>query len=106
TAFEQTMLDLLDRPAHWQGLGESARAFVTKHYASKARFTEQLLDGVFSLAAPLAEVMQERGRERAARHSQQAWRECFGRAVDETLDSPPVRFHDSWKLTTHRPTTL
>jgi glycosyltransferase involved in cell wall biosynthesis len=105
-AFERTLLDLLDQPEHWQSLGQNARAYVTQRYASKARFTEKLLDAVATLRTPLTQVMKVRSRQRAARHSQQAWRECFGRAIEETLDAPPVRFHESWQLTTHRPAAL
>jgi hypothetical protein len=102
-SFERTMLDLIDRPEHWNELGKSAQAFVMQAYASKAKFTERLLDAVFSLSTPLAEIMKQRGRRRAAGHTSQAWREHFGRAIEETLDAPRLVFRESWQIEPHPP---
>ncbi|HEV8059019.1 MAG TPA: glycosyltransferase, partial [Gemmataceae bacterium] len=43
-SFERALLDLLERPQHWQAVGQNARAYVVEQYGSRARFTERLLD--------------------------------------------------------------
>ncbi len=98
TSFERAILNLLERPQHWQALGQNARAFVAEQFGSRARFTEQLLDAVFGLSTPLVENMQQRGRERAARHTLACWRDTFGRVIEDTLDAAPVPAQELWRM--------
>ena len=105
-SFERTLLDLLERPAYWQELGQGARHFVGAEFGSRAQFTEKLLDAVFSLSTPLAEIMRERGRQRAVSHSLASWRDAFGRALEEMLDCEPTPLREAWQVVPHRPRLL
>jgi glycosyltransferase involved in cell wall biosynthesis len=105
-SFERALLDLLARPAHWQALGENGKAYVAQHFVSKGRYTDQLLEAIFSLSLPLGEIMKVRGRKRAADHTQEAWRARFGRAIEEVLDAPAQVVQEHWRLIPHRPAIL
>ena len=105
-SFERALVDLFDRPDYWREQGQRARQFVAAEFGSRARFTEKLLDTVFSLSTPLAEIMKERGRRHALSHSLASWRDAFGRALEETLDAEPAPMREAWQVMPHRPRLL
>ena len=101
-AFEASLLDIVDRREHWRAAGLRARAFVADQYGSRAQFTERLLDAIFSLSIPCAEMMKQRGKVRAAAHALPVWRDAFGRAIEEALDASSVPYREAWEVVPHR----
>jgi len=88
-AFDQTLDDLWERRAHWQELGRQGRDYVRVRYGDRAAFTKAVEAAVRGLRLPLAERMRRQGLVRAEAQSRAAWREQFGRIVEEVVHAPP-----------------
>jgi hypothetical protein len=100
--FAEAVKLLLEQPARGQAMGSQARDFVIQEYGSRGRYMERLLDTVFSLGAPLAEAMKQRGRARAQVFSMANWKANFGKLVEDTLDAPALPRNEDWEIKPHR----
>jgi len=89
-AFAAALHDLWQDPQRWRALGHRGREYVRARYGSRAAFTDRLVASLLELRQPLAERLRRHGRERALAFSRSAWRERFGRLVEELLHAPPL----------------
>lgn len=87
--FAAALDDLHRDPPRWRSLGERGRDYVRSRYGCLAEFTERLVQAIRSLEIPTAERMRRRGFERARAFARPAWRQRFGRLVEDILDAPP-----------------
>src|SRR5262249_34663244 len=88
-AFAAALDDLWQHPEAWQQLGRLGRAYVRENYGSREAFLQRLLGSIRDLTVPLAQRMRLQGYLRAAEHARSAWREGFGRVLENVFDSPP-----------------
>lgn len=87
--FAAVLDDLHRDPGRWRSLGKRGRDYVRSRYGSLGEFTEHLIQAVRAIHVPLAERMRRRGFERARSFARLAWRERFGRLIEDILHSPP-----------------
>jgi len=88
-AFAAALTDLWQHREVWQRMGQAGREYVRQAYGSRENFAGRLLEGIRGLTVPLIERMRHQGLLRAAQLERSAWRDRFGRIVEELLDSPP-----------------
>jgi len=90
--FTAVLDDLWHKPDAWRERGRGGRAYVEQHYLNEDAFRHRLLHAIDAMRRPLAEVMRERGLQRAAERSVPKWRNTFAAVIEDLLDreAPPA----------------
>src|SRR5207245_1032709 len=96
--FAAALDDLWQRPEAWRRMGQQGRDYVRQAYGSLEDFAGRLLESIHDLTLPLAERMRRQGLLRAAQLERSAWRERFGRIVEELLHNPPRQKRDQLEV--------
>jgi hypothetical protein len=87
--FAAALDDLWADPAHWRSLGRSGREYVRKQFGDPAAFDARWQAALDNMDVPLAQQLQQNGRQRAAAFDRPAWREQLGQVIERVLDAPP-----------------
>ena len=89
-SFRVALNDLWQHPVALKRLGERGRDYVANHYSSPVAFARRIEAALAGLSTPLAEIMRQRGRERAKLFTPKVWTERFAERVDSVLhrDTP------------------
>jgi glycosyltransferase involved in cell wall biosynthesis len=87
-AFAAALDDLSANSTAWRERGSNGARYVEARYASRDGFVRRLLDAIDALAVPVRDLMVRQGLERARACDRPAWRESFGRIIDNLLHEP------------------
>jgi glycosyltransferase involved in cell wall biosynthesis len=84
-SFARVLDDLWANPAAWRERGRRGRDYVGREYGSFDAYVARLEVALADLRRPLGEQMRRRGLERAKDFHRSAWREHFGKLVENLL---------------------
>jgi glycosyltransferase involved in cell wall biosynthesis len=89
-SFAAALDHLWERPEHWRKLGSRGQAYTRAGFGSRDALADRVTGAIRELTVPLAEVMRQRGLERARLFRRDVWRDRFAAEIERVLDAPPL----------------